>query len=1208
MRLYVERKPQYNTKAAKLEREAKGYLEVDQLEKVRSITGFEILGLTKEQLEQVKYRVFAQEGMDDIYETINLDGNYNYITRYLDHQYDQSADLCETLIKLQFPKADVRVKTLDITMLYGDLGQGGEKIKNYYVNPLESEEVSLDQPFNWKYGTEEPKPVMTIKGFSDFNEKQLEDMKSQYGISMNSEDLAFTQAYFKKEEKDPTLTELKILDTYWSDHCRHSTFQTVLEKVNIEDEKNQPWIKKAQDRFEAAHQYVYEGERPLCLMDMATMEMKKLKKQGILTNMEDTVEVNACSIEVKGKVDGKEEDFLIMFKNETHNHPTEMEPFGGAGTCIGGGIRDPLSGRSYVFGAMRLTGAADPRETVENTLEDKIPQRNITTTAANGYSDYANQIGLASGYLDEFYHEGFKAKRMECGALVAYNYKKNITRANPEPGDIIVMMGGDTGRDGLGGAVGSSKEVEGDSKSYSAEVQKGNPIVERNIVRLFRKPEISKLIKKSNDFGAGGVSVAIGEMADSLSIDLDQVPLKYPGMNGTEVAISESQERMAILLDPKDLDTFMKAAQAENVKAVKVATVTDTDTMVMTYQGQVICDLKADFLNSGGVRQKASVKVQTPKLTEKPKEKEETKGAWLENLSKLNVCSKKNIASQFDKAVGGQSVLYPFGGKHMETPEQGLAMRLPLEEGKTDLGTVMTAGYNPDMGPKSPFHGAYYAVIESVMKAVSMGADLADIRLTFQEYFERMTSDETWGKVYSALLGAFLAQDILQIPSIGGKDSMSGSYKDIDVPPTLISFAVAPVDCTKLISKPFKKSGSKVYLLETKIGEDYLPEEEALLKNIQHLAELIKSGKILSTSVVGAGGIAAEISRMAFGNKIGFKFDEGFEGDLFKENYSAVIIEASEELDLKLLGTTAADQLIEIKDTKIELEEALKSYKKPLEEVFECEYYRPEIIKAGAKISLTPQNKKTDKPLALIPIFGGSNGEYTLERQLKIAGFEVKTVLFRSMFMKESYKELVEAIKEADLLALPSGMSGGGKPNSPAKFISIVLSQEEVKKAINELLDRKGLVTGLGEGFKALVDLGLIQHGRIKEKTDSLQMAPNPMNKNYAGLFKTSIISPVEPYYRGATSEILPVSTIFGRIEMDQEDFERYNSKGQIVSVFDGANPYGSRYGIEAMVSENGQVFGKLGEISQLEEGLYANVFEAKTSPVFKNLKEYFVK
>lgn len=1202
MRLYVERNRALDTKAARMEREIRGFLKMEGLERVRSIVGYEVQGLEDAELAKL-HGIFANAGQDTVTTEVALDTPYFYITRYLDHQYDQSVDVCEMLIKLQYPDRAVRVKTLEIIALYGDVAL--DTIKQYYINPLEKQEVSLDEPFNWGYGSEEPQDVAIIEGFSAFGAAQLADLRARYGISMNEQDMAYTQEYYKKEAKDPTITELKILDTYWSDHCRHSTFQTMITDIEVSEEAAQLGVAAAQKQYEAAHALVYTEERPHCLMDMATMEMKKLKKQGILTNLEDSEEVNACSIEVSGDVDGKREDFILMFKNETHNHPTEMEPFGGAGTCIGGGIRDPLSGRSYVFGAMRITGAADPRAAFADTMPGKIPQRNLTKTAADGYSDYGNQIGLASGYLNEFYHEGFKAKRMECGALVAFNYKKNITRGNAEPGDAILMMGGPTGRDGLGGAVGSSNEASSDAKNYSAEVQKGNPIEERNIIRLYKRPDVSVLIKKSNDFGAGGVSVAIGEMANSLNIELDKVPLKYRAMDATEVAISESQERMAILVAAKDVPKVLAAAKEENVPIVQVATVTDDQRMVMTYRGKTVCDLDTSFLNSGGVRQSTTIRVEAPQLKAQVQPQGDLKAAVIENLKDLNVCSKKIIANQFDKALGAQTVLYPFGGKYMATAEQGLAMRLPLEEGSTDLGAVMTVGYDPHFSCESTFHAAYYAVLESILRAVSMGARLSEVRLSFQEFFEKMASKEAWGKVYSALLGAFVVQDTLSVPSIGGKDSMSGTYKDINVPPSLLSFAVAPVDTTKLVSKAFKQANSRVYLIEPELGADRLPTADALKASIALLEQLIAEGKVRASSVVGAGGISAEIAKMALGNRIGFELAADFTTPLFGARYHAVLIETTEELDLPLVGVTTSAATIDLNGARITLEEAKAALDAPLSTVFEEALFAPKAVAQGAEIKAAKPKAKA-KPVALLPIFPGTNGEYTLARQLKLAGFEVKEELFRRMDIAGSYQSLAQAIDAADLMVLPSGMSGGGKPNGAAKYISMLLSQADVKAAVNRLIDRKGLVMGLGEGFKALVVLGMIEHGRIADKTDSLDITTNPLDRHYADLFETRVVNAVAPYYSAAITEILPFSTTEGCVRMSAEDFARYSANGQIVSVFASANPYGSEYGIEAMVSANGQVFGKLGELTQVESGLYTNVFDAQNTSVFENMKQHW--
>ena len=723
-------------------------------------------------------------------------------------------------------------------------------------------------------------------------------------------------------------------------------------------------------------------------------------------------------------------------------------------------------------------------------------------------------------------------------------------------------------------------------------------------MRLFRKPEISKLIKKSNDFGAGGVSVAIGELADSLVIHLDRVPLKYPDLNATEIAISESQERMAVLLDKAHVDQFINAAQAENLTAVAVADVTDDEYVVLEYKGDVVCQLKSEFLNSAGVRQKADVVVNPPQFNEEPTIDEDLKDKWLNNLSALNVSSKKNLANQFDKTVGGQTTFFPFGGKNMETPEQGLAMGIPLLEGETDLATIMTVGYDPELCDQSPFHSAYYAVLESVMKAVSMGGELKRIRLSFQEYFERMDSPESWGKAYSALMGGFLAQNQLEVPSIGGKDSMSGSYQDLNVPPTLISFAVAPVDKNKLVSKSFKNIGSYVYLLETPVTKDGLPEEVALKGNIELLMAMVNRGQALSTSVVGAGGIAGEVSAMCFGNNIGFKFSEDFTSDLFKPAYQNVIIESKEELPLQLIGRTSAEKSIRINDMVLSLEESLVAYKGTLKEVYNYEEHPAYTYQDSGK---TIQVKATTKenPKAVVPIFYGTNGEYSLIKQLNKAGITTEEIVFRNKFPEDSYNQLGKAIDNCNILAIPSGMTGGAKPECSGKMIAIIFSNPVVGEAVNKLIDRGGLVIGLGEGFNALVSVGLIQHGKVKTKTDSLSITRNPLNTHYSGLLETAIINSVEPFYKGITKEVLPVSALDGRIVMDNKDFQKYLEAGQIVSVFSESNPFGG-YGIEAMVSPNGQVLGMLGDISQLDKGLYANVFNAEQSPVFNNIKEFF--
>ena len=1218
MKFFVERKAPFNTDVQQILDEIKHYLGIHQVEQVRVIWGYEIAGLTPEQIKSALYYVFAHKRTDHVFMDLDaMSAPFALTTRFIKGQHDQKALSCQILLKMLFPESVPQVVTFKRIECYGSFSEKEcSRIKNYYLNPLEADEISLDDNLITDF-PDDVEPVAVLSGFSSLNVSDLESLKENYSISMGIDNLQLCQEYFKKEERDPTVTELKILDTYWSDHCRHSTFLTVLEEIHVEESSHSDGLLRAIQKYEQTRKFVYPANRPDCLMDIATLQMKKLKKQGLLNDLEESDEVNACSIEVKGMVDGQEEDFIIMFKNETHNHPTEVEPFGGAATCTGGGIRDPLSGRAFVYGAMRITGSADPREPYDQTLTGKMPQRKITTVAADGNSSYGNGIGLASGYLQEYYDAGFKAKRMECGALVAYNYKKNITRGKAKPGDVIFLLGGETGRDGIGGATGSSKQQNEIALAYSAEVQKGNPGLERNIVRLFRKPHVSKMIKKCNDFGAGGVSVAIGELADGLNIDLDKVPLKYKGLNGTEIAISESQERMAVLLDPADCEEFIRQAELENLSAVPVAQVTDHKRVVMRFRDQVICDMDSDFLNSGGVRQKASVVVEKlkPGISHE-NSSADLKTQWLKGLSELNVASKQGIANQFEKNSGAQTVFYPFGGRFQKTPEQGLAMRLPLEEGSTDLGTIMTVGYNPRLSYDSPFHAAVFGVLESVMKVVSMGGDIERIRLSFQEYFESMKSSQSWGKTYAALMGAFLVQDELGIPGIGGKDSMSGTYKDIHVPPSLISFAVAPCDCRKLVSRAFKSAHSHVYLVKTNLLPDGTPDFTHLKANIQTLSKLIDDGKVKAASVVGFGGIAACISQMCFGNRIGFEFASK-NINLFEDSCCDVLIETDETLEFLYLGATHDKEEIRVEDVTIHLEEAFSTWEMPLETVFPTKFAQHAVVKPiiphGTVRLKTPA--QTQAPMVLIPVFPGSTGEYSLERQFRRAGVSVQTCLFRTNFIEESFRQLEQAISQCDVLALPGGMSLGAEPDGSSRFITNVLKEKNIKQAVNKLIERSGLVFGFGEAFNALIDTGLIENGIISEAKSSLAVTRNISNKYYSGLVAVKEIYHVFPWVDRSETRCLPVSACDGQIILSEKDFDTFLQKGQILSVYikDDRpavlfpdNPFGAAYAIEGMISENGQVMGRMSDLSQLEEGLYCNVFKAEADNMFRNIRNHF--
>jgi len=1270
-RILVEKKEPFRLDERDMQLEIRDVLNIPGITGVRIFNGYDTAGIAD--IEKAIQAVFSETGQDYIYteEPDKTDAACVFAVSAAIGQYNQREDYATQLLRILEPHSEPSVRVFKTFALYGDISETDiKKIKGYYINPLEMREIPTDaaNPGTCKEpgtdaaksgtykepGTDAAKPgtykepgtVEVIKGFSNANDKTLAEFADKYAIAMALDNLKLCKEYFTGENRDPTLTEMKVLDTYWSDHCRHSTFMTVLENVTIDENKYTAGLTRAFKQFEQAKDYVYgENPRPLCLMDIATMEMKRLKKSGDLEDLEKSDEVNACSIEATVPVDGKPKDMIVMFKNETHNHPTEMEPFGGASTCLGGAIRDPLSGRAYVYGAIRVTGSGDPREPVEDTLPGKLPQRKITQTAAEGYSSYGNGIGLALGHLSEVYDPGFKAKRMECGAVVAAAEKADIVRGKPIPGDVVVLVGGKTGRDGCGGATGSSKEHNDESlEKGGAEVQKGNPVIERNIVRLFRKPNVSRMIKICNDFGAGGVCVAVGELADGLNIDLDKVPVKYPGLDGTELAISESQERMAVVIDPGNLEEFLTEAAKENLDAVKIADVTDSGRVVMSWRGDEILNLTSEFLNSGGVRQSTNVVVTAPGRSgvdascttgeasscasgatdkaEKDIIANDIRKKWLKNLSDLNVCSKQGLASCFDSTAGGGTVFMPYGGVYQKTPEHGLAMKLPLREGETDYGTLMTVGYNPEIGYSSPFHGAMYAVIESAMKIAAMGGDYRKVRLSFQEYFERLTNEKSWGKPYAALMGAFLAQDELGIPAIGGKDSMSGTFKDINVPPSLLSFAVTVADTTKLLSRAFKEAGNNVYLLRTPIDEGGMPDFRLLRQNMSTVYSLLQYGCIKSASVVGAGGIAAAVSEMAFGNGIGFAFDADFTGDLFAPQYASMILEFdvvpkdSDGLreEFVLMGKSTDKKHIEINGVEIPIDEALKAWEEPLGQVFPVidsgKIHRNQ--KEKAIKSSTPISGAAKLPQVLIPVFPGSTGEYELEKRFKEAGAEVTTVLFRTQSaddIKNSYKELTEAINKSDIFALPSGMSAGAEPDGGGKLIALILRQPDVKAAVNKMInERKGLVLGIGEGFKALLKTGLIQTGLIQEKDcGDVVLSKHSTNRYHCTLKTVKIEEDINsPWLTGMSGEdeTIPISGQDSEIHLSEKLYKEYLQKGQIVSQFTGACEHKS-HSVEAMTSENGLVLGRIGLIENLKKGLYTNVFDAKESRIFKNAIDY---
>ena len=1077
-----------------------------------------------------------------------------------------------------------------------------------------------------------------MKDILDKTKEELESLRDEIGFAMDIGDLLFCQEYFKNTEKrNPTITELKVIDTYWSDHCRHTTFNTRIEKIDIEEGFYSSIFEKAIKEYLTTREYVYEDrEKPVSLMDMGTIMGKNLSKKGLLDDLEKSEEINAASIEIDVDIDGKIEKWLLMFKNETHNHPTEIEPFGGAATCLGGAIRDPLSGRSYVYQAMRITGSGDPRQKIEDTLQGKLPQRRITIDAMKGYSSYGNQIGVSTGYVREIYDNGYIAKRMEVGAVLGASPKENVIRKRPENGDLVLLVGGRTGRDGLGGAVGSSKEHDEESLyTCGSEVQKGNPPIERKIQRLFRKPEVSKMIKRCNDFGAGGVSVAIGELADGLYIDLDKVPKKYEGLDGTEIALSESQERMAVVIDREDLEEFKKYTEEENVEMTVVANVTDTDRLVMEWEGDTIVDISRKFLDTNGTEKFTKVFVEQPMedsyLKDIPQEVEENlddiKTAWTLNMKDLNTASQKGLVEKFDNTIGCGTVHMPLGGEYRQTPIEGMVSKIPVLEGETNTCSIMTYGFDPKLSKWSPFHGGLYAVIESVAKIVAIGGDYKKTRLTFQEYFEKLGEDERrWGKPFSAVLGAFVAQKELNIPSIGGKDSMSGTFNDLDVPPTLISFAVNVGKADKVVSPEFKKNGSFVILLPLDIDEKGMPNFEQMDRNYSRIYELIEDGKVLSASTVKIGGIGRSISEMCFGNKIGFRFNEDVDKkELFTPKYGSIILEIDksenikklfEGLDFEVLGATHAGEYIEICKEKIDLDSLIVEWEEPLEDIFPI---KAETEEKDVDIRYTNGPKvnfegRLGKPRVFIPVFPGTNCEWDTERAFKKAGGAVETFVFRNLNkedIKYSIEEMVKLIDQSQIIAIPGGFSGGDEPDGSGKFIATVFRNPYVKEATMNLLEKRdGLILGICNGFQALIKLGLLPYGEIRDiDENSPTLTFNSIGSHVSTMAKTEIVSNLSPWFSNTkVGEVytMPISHGEGRFVANEAELEKLIKNGQIATRYVDFNPNGSLLGVEAITSPDGRVLGKMGHSERIGKNVCKNIPGEKDQRIFEAGVGYF--
>ena len=1246
--IFVEKKEGFNVEGKSLLEDFKTNLRVESLENVRVVNKYILGKVNEEEYKKSLYSVFSEKTVDNLYEEkIPMDNEeIAFAVEYLPGQYDQRADSASECYALLTAGERIEVKTAKVIILKGNLKEEEvQKIKHYYINPVDSREVDVYSK-ELLSGLEDPADVEIINGFIQKNDEEIASYHKELGLAMSVNDLLMIRDYFKNEDRNPSITEIKVIDTYWSDHCRHTTFSTAIENVEIEEGKlNNPLI-KSYNAYLKSRDFVYgkETTRDENLMDIAVIVMKEMRKKGLLEDLDVSEEINACSINVNIETDKGNEEYLVMFKNETHNHPTEIEPFGGAATCLGGAIRDPLSGRTYVYQAMRVTGAADPTMEVDETLNGKLPQRTIVLGAAHGYSSYGNQIGLATGQVSEIYHPNYVAKRMEVGAVIAAAPKENVVREEPKASDLVILLGGRTGRDGIGGATGSSKEhTEESINTCGAEVQKGNPPTERKIQRLFRNEKVAKMIKRCNDFGAGGVSVAIGELTRGLDINLDMVPKKYEGLDGTEIAISESQERMAVVVNKEDAKEFISLSAEENLEAIVVAEVTDTERLRMFWRGEKIVDLKREFLDTNGARQTTDVKVELPK--EYPLaigEEVNVKERWMKTLTELNVASQKGLVERFDSTIGSGTVMMPFGGKYALTPAEGMAAKIPVLNGESKDATLMSYGFNPELGMWSPYHMAYYAVIESVTKIAAMGGDYRKIRLTFQEYFERLGNNPSrWGKPFAALLGAYQAQSDLGLPAIGGKDSMSGSFGQLDVPPTLVSFAVAVEKASKIVSNELKKVGSKLVLLMAEKNDDYTLNVETFKNNLEALYKLTSNKKVLSASTVRFGGIAETLSKISFGNKIGIKFHGLSKEELFGLNYGSVIVEVAADEDLnkafegcsyKVIGETIEKPVIisEEYDFTFNIDDLINVYEKKLSTVFKIKTEKsqesvPEIKVEEKKIILpSSPSIKTAKPRVIIPVFPGTNCEYDCNRAFTKAGAETTELVFKN-YSKSALLESIEAlekqIRESQIIMIPGGFSAGDEPDGSGKFIATIFRNERIKDAVNDLLkNRDGLVLGICNGFQALIKLGLVPYGEIVDiEEDMATLTYNNINRHMSSIIRTKITSNKSPWF----SEVnvgdihnVAISHGEGRFIANEELLRQLITNDQIatqyvdlegnVSLDMPFNPNGSVLGIEGITSPDGRVLGKMGHSERIGEDLYVNVPGNFDQKIFESGVKYF--
>ncbi len=1225
-RVFVEKKKELANEAKSLCEDIRNLLRIESIENVRILNRYDVENISRELFDYAVKTVFSEPQLDVVSSALDNDGASVFAVEYLPGQFDQRADSAAQCIQIISQGERPTVRTAKVYMLYGALTDGQlAEIKKYVINPVEARLAAMEKPETLKINYDIPTTVETLEGFNGLSREELAAFITRYGLAMDLDDIAFCQEYFRSEQREPTITEIRMIDTYWSDHCRHTTFTTTIDKVSFEDELIEGAYREYLDTRADLNR-----TKPVNLMDVATLAVRALKKAGKLNKLDESEEINACTVKINVDVDGVQEPWLLLFKNETHNHPTEIEPFGGAATCIGGAIRDPLSGRSYVYGAMRVTGAADPLKPVSETLPGKLPQRKLVTTAAAGYSSYGNQIGLATGIVDEIYHPGYAAKRMEIGAVIAAAPAENVRRECPRDGDVVILLGGRTGRDGCGGATGSSKSHTLQSlETCGAEVQKGNAPEERKLQRLFRNREACRMIKRCNDFGAGGVSVAVGELADGLDIDLNAVPKKYEGLDGTELAISESQERMAVVIAAEDTERFMALARSENLEATVLAHVTQEPRLVMHWNGRKIVDVSREFLNSNGAEKHVDVLITKPQRFEKEIPADFARG-YTELAQDLNVCSKRGLSERFDSTIGAGTVLMPFGGVNQLTPIQAMVQKISVEKKHTDDCSLMAWGYNPFITEKSPYHGAYLAVVESVSKLIATGAKFEDVYLTFQEYFERLRREpERWGKPLAALLGAFKAQMELGIGAIGGKDSMSGSFEDMDVPPTLVSFAVTTEKVGSIVPNELKKAGDKVILIAPEYDENGLPVTASLLEVFARVHELLATGKAVAAYTPGYGGVAEAVMKMAFGNALGFTFNDNLSlKELFGYQYGAFVLEmAGDSEECTLIGTVSAEPRFVYGGESLSLTGLLGAYEDKLESVYPCNipaqggkmetFSAPEFPRSAPAV-------KTARPKVLIPVFPGTNCEYDSAKAMSDAGAEPEIMVINNLSAEgiaRSVDSFAQSLKAAQMIFIPGGFSGGDEPDGSGKFITAFFRNAAVREEVTKLLEqRDGLICGICNGFQALIKLGLVPYGRIMDTDESCPtLTFNTIARHQSRIVRVRVASNKSPWLAGTqVGDIysVPISHGEGRFIAGEELIRSLAANGQIATQYVDLqgnatddihfNPNNSMFAVEGICSPDGRVFGKMGHAERIGSGLYKNVPGEYDMKMFSSAVKYF--